>query len=209
MATLAKGGRTNTLGFVLRLLGGIPFLFVGFRLYGVDEMGRFAAAFVVIELFALVCALGEKRGLAQRLTEGDEDAETSPVNLVFDGMLTSLVFSVAACALLIAFPWIIFPSGTNSDYDMWMVAAIPAFALTEVCCSELREPTLLMRIGYACSTRGVYDAKAKEYFVFVTNTLRVARLTGDIPKEEKLSVGRVAGHQKKTPAMLHTLFKNK
>ena len=132
MATLAKGGRTNTLGFVLRLLGGIPFLFVGFRLYGVDEMGRFAAAFVVIELFALVCALGEKRGLAQRLTEGDEDAETSPVNLVFDGMLTSLVFSVAACALLIAFPWIIFPSGTNSDYDMWMVAAIPAFALTEI-----------------------------------------------------------------------------
>ena len=25
MATLAKGGRTNTLGFILRLLGGIPF----------------------------------------------------------------------------------------------------------------------------------------------------------------------------------------
>ncbi len=132
MATLAKGGRTNTLGFVLRLLGGIPFLFVGFRLYGVDEMGRFAAAFVVIEIFALICSLGEKRGLAQRLTEGAEDHEGSPTNLVFDGMLTSLLFSLPICALLIAFPVIIFPSGTNSEFDMWMIAAIPAFALTEI-----------------------------------------------------------------------------
>ncbi|MEM6584537.1 MAG: oligosaccharide flippase family protein [Pseudomonadota bacterium] len=132
MATLAKGGRTNTLGFILRLLGGIPFLFIGFRLYGVDEMGRFAAAFVVIELFALVCALGEKRGLAQRLREGEEDHEGPEANLVFDGLLTSLLFSLVACAILLVFPVIIFPSGTNSPLDMWMIAAIPAFALTEI-----------------------------------------------------------------------------
>ena len=132
MATLAKGGRTNTLGFVLRLLGGIPFLFIGFRFYGVDEMGRFAAAFVVVEIVALICALGEKRGLAQRLTDGAEDGEDTPTNLVFDGLLTSLTFSLVACALLVAFPWILFPSGTNSEYDMWMIAAIPAFALTEI-----------------------------------------------------------------------------
>ncbi len=132
MATLAKGGRTNTLGFIIRALGGIPFLFVGYRLYGVDEMGRFAAAFVIIEIFALVCALGEKRGLAQRLTEGAEEDGQRRVNLVFDGMLTSLAFSLVACSILLAFPVIIFPSGTNSDYDMWMIAAIPAFALTEI-----------------------------------------------------------------------------
>ena len=118
MATLAKGGRTNTLGFILRLLGGIPFLFIGFRLYGVDEMGRFAAAFVVIELFALVCALGEKRGLAQRLRAGEEDHEGPEANLVFDGLLTSLLFSLVACAILLVFPAIIFPSGTNSPLDM-------------------------------------------------------------------------------------------
>ncbi len=132
MATLAKGGRTNTLGFILRLLGGIPFLFIGFRLYGVDEMGRFAAAFVVVEIVALICALGEKRGLAQRLTEGAEDHEAPPASLVFDGMLASLMMSVVACLVLIAFPVIIFPSGTNSPYDMWMIAAIPAYALTEI-----------------------------------------------------------------------------
>ncbi|WP_390588034.1 oligosaccharide flippase family protein [Erythrobacter sp. MTPC3] len=132
MATLAKGGRTNTLGFIIRALGGIPFLFIGYRLYGVDEMGRFAAAFVIIEILALVCALGEKRGLAQRLAEGAEDNVGSPANLVFDGMLTSLLFSFTACALLLVFPVIIFPSGTNSEFDTWMIAAIPAFALTEI-----------------------------------------------------------------------------
>ncbi|WP_407876361.1 lipopolysaccharide biosynthesis protein [Qipengyuania nanhaisediminis] len=132
MATLAKGGRTNTIGFLLRALGGIPFLFIGYRLYGVDEMGRFAVAFVVIEILALICALGEKRGLAQRLTLGAEEDDGTRVNLVFDGMLASLIFSLIACATLVAFPVIIFPSGTNSDLDMWMIAAIPAFALTEI-----------------------------------------------------------------------------
>ncbi|MEM1053712.1 MAG: lipopolysaccharide biosynthesis protein, partial [Pseudomonadota bacterium] len=94
MATLAKGGRTNTLGFVLRLLGGLPFLFVGFRFYGVEEMGKFAAAFVVVEIFALICSLGEKRGLAQRLTDGIKSDEDTPANLVFDAMLVSLCFSL-------------------------------------------------------------------------------------------------------------------
>ncbi|MBX7527401.1 lipopolysaccharide biosynthesis protein [Qipengyuania vesicularis] len=132
MATLAKGGRTNTLGFFIRLLGNIPFLFIGYRLYGVEAMGRFAAAFVVIEIFALVCALGEKRGLAQRLTDGIEDDRIRPANLVFDGMLASFAFAILACALLLAFPVIIFPNGTGSQFDMWMIAAIPAFALTEI-----------------------------------------------------------------------------
>ncbi|MBX7533263.1 lipopolysaccharide biosynthesis protein [Qipengyuania sp. 1XM1-15A] len=136
MATLAKGGRTNTLGFIVRLLGGLPFLFVGYRLYGVEEMGRFAIAFVVVEILALVCALGEKRGLAQRLAEGAEDDEPEAarrkVNLVFDGMLASLAVSLVVCAVLLVFPVIIFPNGVNSSWDMWMIAAIPAFALTEI-----------------------------------------------------------------------------
>ncbi|MEO0463643.1 MAG: lipopolysaccharide biosynthesis protein [Pseudomonadota bacterium] len=132
MATLAKGGRQNTVGFVIRALGGIPFLFIGFRLYGVDEMGRFAAAFVIIEVFALICALGEKRGLAQRLTEGTDDPETSPTNLVYDGMLVALGCSIIACIVLLVFPRIIFPSGTNSGFDIWMIAAVPAIALTEI-----------------------------------------------------------------------------
>ena len=132
LATLARGGRTNTLGFLIRLLGNIPFLFIGYRLYGVEDMGRFAAAFVVIEIFALVCALGEKRGLAQRLTDGAEAHEASPTNLVFDGMLVSLGFALVMSAIVWLFPVILFPNGTGSPFDMWMIAAIPAFALTEI-----------------------------------------------------------------------------
>ena len=88
-------------------------------------------------------------------------------------------------------------------------ACASAFSLAEVYYQELREPTLLMRIGYACSARGGSDAKAKEYFVFAMNSLRVARLTGDIPDDDKLSVSRVVGREKKTPAMIHFLFKKK
>ncbi len=90
-------------------------------------------------------------------------------------------------------------------------ACCSAFALAEAYCPELRDPTLLMRICYACSGRNaVCDAKAGEYFVFIMNCLRVARLTGDIPKDEKISVRRTIGRKaKKTPGTLWALFKKK
>lgn len=132
LATLAKGGRTNTMGFVIRLLGNLPFLFIGYRLYGVEDMGRFASAFVVIEIIALVCALGEKRGLAQRLTEGADGNSAKETNLVYDGMLASLLLSIIAAAILIIFPQIMFPNGVSGALDIWMISAIPAFALTEI-----------------------------------------------------------------------------
>ncbi len=136
MATLAKGGRTNAMGFVIRLVARLPFLFIGYRLYGVEEMGRFASAFVIIEILALVCALGEKRGLAQRLTQGAEDAEPGServkTNLVFDGLLAALVVTIPVAALLWTFPAVMFPNGVNSPLDKWMIAALPGYALTEI-----------------------------------------------------------------------------
>ncbi len=132
MNALVKGGRTNTLGFVLRLIGGIPFLFIGYQLYGTQEMGRFASAVVVVELFALICALGEKRGLAQRLTQGAEEDGQRRVNLVFDGMLASLIVSAFFVTMLIIWPWPLFPNGTSGEWDMLIIGAIPAFALTEI-----------------------------------------------------------------------------
>jgi hypothetical protein len=41
---LAKGGRTNFLGFLLRLAGRLPFLFIAGRWYGAEALGRFASA---------------------------------------------------------------------------------------------------------------------------------------------------------------------
>ena len=38
---LAKGGRTNFFGFLLRLAARIPFLIIAGRWYGADALGRF------------------------------------------------------------------------------------------------------------------------------------------------------------------------
>jgi O-antigen/teichoic acid export membrane protein len=69
IAALAKGGRTNILGFIIRLFARIPFLIIASRFYGAEAMGRFASAQVKVELAALLCTQGHKRGLANRLTE--------------------------------------------------------------------------------------------------------------------------------------------
>lgn len=131
-AKLAKGGRTNTLGFAVRLIARIPFLVIATRLYGAESLGRFASAMVVIEIVALICSLGEKRGLAQRLSEGAGENREAESNLVFDGILLALAYSCVAAFLLVAFPEPMFPNGTNSHWDIWLVATIPAFAVTEI-----------------------------------------------------------------------------
>lgn len=125
---LAKGGRTNFFGFLLRLAARLPFLFIAGRLYGADALGRFASALVLVELAALICSMGEKRGLAQRLTEGEEPA----TNLVFDGLLLALILSGIAATILWFFPLPMFPNGMNSPLDIWLVVAIPGYALTEI-----------------------------------------------------------------------------
>ena len=72
IAALAKGGRTNFFGFVIRLLARIPFLFIAGQLYGPALLGRFAYAVIVVELAAQLATLGLKRGLAQQLTTTDK-----------------------------------------------------------------------------------------------------------------------------------------
>jgi O-antigen/teichoic acid export membrane protein len=132
LAQLAKGGRTNTLGFVIRLIARIPFLVFATRLYGAEALGRFASALVLIEIVALVCSLGEKRGLAQRLSEGAGENRGAETNLVYDGILLALGYSAIAAAILLVFPEPMFPNGMNSKWDIWLVATIPAFAVTEI-----------------------------------------------------------------------------
>ncbi len=126
---LAKGGRQNFFGFLLRLLARLPFLFIAGRLYGPEALGVFASALVVVELVALVCAMGEKRGLAQRLSDGEG---THPANLVFDGMLLALIFSGIAATFFWFVPAPLFPSGQYTELDRLIVFAIPGYALTEI-----------------------------------------------------------------------------
>ncbi len=129
IAALAKGGRTNFLGFLLRLAARLPFLFIAGRLYGPDALGRFASALVIVELIAMLCTIGEKRGLALRLSEGDEKTAN---HTVFDGMLVAFLLACGSASLLYLFPALMFPSGEYSPLDRMVVVAIPALALTEI-----------------------------------------------------------------------------
>ncbi len=129
MAALARGGRTNFFGFLIRLAARIPFLFIAGRLYGDDMLGRFAAALVVVELASQVAVLGQKRGLAQQLSEDDE---RPPSHIVADAIVLSIITSLAFTALFVAFPQPMFPTGANGDLSWLLVLTILPYALTEV-----------------------------------------------------------------------------
>jgi O-antigen/teichoic acid export membrane protein len=130
IAALAKGGRTNFFGFLMRLAARLPFLFIAGRLYGANALGRFASALVIVELMAMVCTLGEKRGLAQRLSDADEEGD--PTHIVCDGLLTALLAASAVALFLWLVPAPMFPSGVYNTTDQLLVLAIPALALTEI-----------------------------------------------------------------------------
>lgn len=128
-AVLAKGGRQNFAGFLMRLAARIPFLFIAGRFYGAEALGKFASALVLVELAAQLASLGEKRGLAQRLSESEE---AHPANLVWETLLLALLLSGAAALLFWMVPGPLFPSGEYDQLDRLIVLAIPAYALTEI-----------------------------------------------------------------------------
>ncbi|MEP7223106.1 MAG: oligosaccharide flippase family protein [Novosphingobium sp.] len=139
IAALAKGGRTNFFGFLLRLAARLPFLLIAGRMYGAASLGRFASAMVVIELAGQLCTLGQKRGLAQRLAEGERhpDGPSRPANVVADAMLLSSLLAVAMGALLFLFPRIMYPRGQFSEWDLLLPLAILPATLTDIALSAL------------------------------------------------------------------------
>ncbi len=136
IAALAKGGRTNFLGFLLRLAARMPFLFIAGRLYsaeGADALGRFASAMVAIELAGQLCTLGQKRGIALRLSQ--EDAP--PANIIADGMVMSLAIACVVAGLLYLFPAPIFPSGQYTEFDRLLPLAIFPATVTDIALAAL------------------------------------------------------------------------
>tara|TARA_Y100000815_G_scaffold122284_1_gene110377 strand:+ start:436 stop:1977 length:1542 start_codon:yes stop_codon:yes gene_type:complete len=133
IATLAKGGRTNILGFVLRLAARLPFLFIAGRAYGPEIVGRFAIAVLVIELFALIATLGLKRGLAQALAHTDRPH----AHVVWDAMVVALLASIAASALLWFVPQIMFPNSTVQGLERYVALVVIAVAWSDVSLAAL------------------------------------------------------------------------
>lgn len=133
IAALAKGGRTNFLGFLLRLLARIPFLIIASRLYGAPAMGRFASALVMVEFAGMLATLGQKRGLAQRLAEGDQH----PANTVGDAILLAMGLSLGMGAVIYAVPESMYPSGNFTIADRLLVLSIPGLALGDLALAAL------------------------------------------------------------------------
>ncbi|WP_223806502.1 oligosaccharide flippase family protein [Novosphingobium sp. LASN5T] len=133
IAALAKGGRTNFFGFLLRLAARIPFLFIAGRLYGADELGRFASATIAVELAAQLATLGQKRGLAQQLAKDDRPAAA----VVADALLLSGLVSAVLAVLLYVFPAPMFPSGEFTPLQRLLPLTILPLALGDIALAAL------------------------------------------------------------------------
>ena len=133
IAALAKGGRTNIFGFMLRLAARLPFLFIAGRLYGPDLLGRFAYAILIVEFAAQLATMGLRRGLAEQLSEV-EDGHSA---VVYDGILLSVLVSLVAAGFLILLPEIMYPSTEIRGLDRMLPLVIPAIAVTEITLAAL------------------------------------------------------------------------
>ncbi|MDP8994482.1 MAG: oligosaccharide flippase family protein [Pseudomonadota bacterium] len=133
IAALAQGGRTNLLGFLLRLAARLPFLFIAGRYYGAEALGAFAYAVIVVEFAAQLATLGLKRGLAQQLSTTDQPHAC----VVADAILAALIASAAASALLMVFPQAMFPAGGIHGVDWLLPLVIFGIAGADVALAAL------------------------------------------------------------------------
>lgn len=132
-AALAKGGRANFLGFLLRLAARLPFLFIAGRLYGAAPLGQFAYATMVVEFAAALALVGLKRGLAADMARDDRPA----THCIADSMLLTMLLSAAMAALLIWLPVLMFPEGVTSRYDRLFALIVPAIVLSDLTLAAL------------------------------------------------------------------------
>lgn len=128
IAALAKGGRTNVFGFLLRLAARLPFLFIAGRIYGAEALGRFAYAVLVVEFVAQLATLGLKRGLAGALSQ----TERPHAHVVTEAMVVTLAAATLGAALLVAFPQAMFPNSTINGLDRLLALVVIAVAGSDV-----------------------------------------------------------------------------
>ena len=133
MATLARGGRLNVFGFVLRLAGMAPFLFIGGRIYGPAALGRFAYAVLTVEFAAQVAALGLRRGLAQLLAHGKKPQAW----IVADAMLVAAIASAVGTAILVLFPKAMYPTTEVHGLDRLLAITVLAISWTDIALAAL------------------------------------------------------------------------
>lgn len=149
-AALAHGGRTNFAGFLLRLSARFPFLVIAARLYGADDLGRFAYATMVVEFVAALATVGLKRGLSGEMARGDQPE----AHVLADGWLIGLMLSMLGVAVLILAPGLMFPDGNAAGAERWFALIVPAIVLADVSLAGL---AFRHRIAVAVRARSVIE----------------------------------------------------
>ena len=133
LAALARGGRINFFGFVLRLAARLPFLFIAGRIYGAEQLGRFAYAVLIVEFAAQLATLGLKRGLAQQLAHTDKPH----VCVVWDSLIVAATGSAIAMAVLMLFPAAMFPNSEITGLEWLLPVTIFALAWSDITLAAL------------------------------------------------------------------------
>ena len=121
------------MGFVLRLVARLPFLFIAGRIYGAEALGRFAYAVLIVEFAAQLATLGLKRGLAQQLANTDRDH----AHVVWDALLVAAIGSAAAMALLASVPQIMFPNSEVTGLEWVLPITVIALAWSDISLAAL------------------------------------------------------------------------
>jgi O-antigen/teichoic acid export membrane protein len=133
LAALARGGRINFFGFVLRLAARLPFLFIAGRMYGAAALGRFAYAILIVEFAAQLATLGLKRGLAQQLAHTDKPHAC----VAWDALVVALVGSVLTMAILLVFPQAMYPNSKVEGMDRLLAVTVIALAWSDIMLAAL------------------------------------------------------------------------
>jgi O-antigen/teichoic acid export membrane protein len=130
---LAKGGRTNFFGFLLRLAARLPFLFIAGRWYGADALGRFAYAVIIVEFAAQLATLGLKRGLAEQLSA----TERPHVHVVWDALLVGAIAAAVAATILGGIPELMFPNSGINGLEWLLPLTIFALVWSDISLAAL------------------------------------------------------------------------
>jgi O-antigen/teichoic acid export membrane protein len=133
LAALARGGRINFFGFVLRLAARLPFLFIAGRMYGAEALGRFAYAVLIVEFAAQLATLGLKRGLAQQLAQ----SEKPHVCTTWDALLVAATGAAIGMTILFIFPQAMFPNSKIHGLEWLLPVAVIALAWSDVMLAAL------------------------------------------------------------------------
>ena len=121
------------MGFVLRLVARLPFLFIAGRIYGAEALGRFAYAVLIVEFASQLATLGLKRGLAQQLSNTDRDH----AHVVWDALLVAAIGSAVAMVLLASLPQIMFPNSEVTGLDWALPITVIALAWSDISLAAL------------------------------------------------------------------------